>query len=385
MTDSDFQTLLNKVDTGETTVIDICKNYNEQNPPPIIKDEQFNNHSFFTKHFPAELCKVLLQWYSDGTLDENQVETLRVGSQCLLKLAKAEYNAKQWLNQQTELIDCTEKCANEIASYGYYIGIGGVEDPSLESFGWIIQAFEHVQCHQLLDVLAKCSSCRFYTDAFYNVSNKKVVTLSITEEFLLVTCPNYIITCDINKTYSLKIVNKMLDQYNEIFSDFLPHIKEWKPPTILCLIYPIQFTLLSIRSLTYEQKKLIYHVILHILLNESTDDPKIEAHTKLLYASLCLLIEIMRSDKDLANKLKNKSAKKAELIDALNNLSNNKNDDNIRLKALALLSLLIPEEEFMKENKTEEVTGLFVKNLNEAIGEGTDKEVNEVLSGLKGI
>jgi hypothetical protein len=385
MTDSDFQTLLNKVDTGETTVIDICKNYNEQNPPPIIKDEQFNNHSFFTKHFPAELSKVLLQWYSDGTLDENQVETLRVGSQCLLKLAKAEYNAKQWLNQQTELIDCTEKCGNEIASYGYYIGIGGVEDPSLESFGWIIQAFEHVQCHQLLDVLAKCSSCRFYTDAFYNVSNKKVVTLSITEEFLLVTCPNYIITCDINKTYSLKIVNKMLDQYNEIFSDFLPHIKEWKPPIILCLIYPIQFTLLSIRSLTYEQKKLIYHVILHILLNESTDDPKIEAHTKLLYASLCLLIEIMRSDKDLANKLKNKSAKKAELIDALNNLSNNKNDDNIRLKALALLSLLIPEEEFMKENKTEEVTGLFVKNLNEAIGEGTDKEVNEVLSGLKGI
>jgi len=385
MTESSFQILLDGIDTGKTTVLDICKNYNEQDPLPIITDEQFNNHPFFTKYFSIELCKMLEQWFSEGSLDENQQEIFQFCSKFLLKLTKADSNTKQWLNQQTEVIDLTEKCLNEIASYGYYIGIGGVEDPSLESFDWLIQAFECVQCQELLNVLVKTVTSRFYIDAFYCLSYVNAAALTITQQFLLFTCPDYILTCDINKTYSLKIVNKMLGQYDEIFAEFLPYIKQWTTPVILCLIYPITFTLLNIRSLTFEQKKLVYEVILTILLQKSAIDPTIEkVRVILIHKSLCLLIEIMRSDKDLANQLKNKSDKKSELIDVLNDLAKNDSDDEIRLKALALLSLLIPEEEFLKDNKKEEVTGLFVKNFNEAVQDGTDKEIDDVLNGLKG-
>jgi len=384
--ESNFQTLLDGVDTGKTTVIDICKDFNAQDSTTIITDEQFNNHPFFTKYFPAELCKILEQWYSDGTLDENQHEFFKICSQTLLKLTKSEPNSKQWLNQQTELINLTVKCADEIASYGYYIEIGGAEDPSLTSFDSLIQAFKNVQCQQLLDVLAKCVTSRFYIDAFYYLSHVNGSILSNTQHFLLVTCPTYILACDIIKIYPLKIVNKMLPLYDEIFRELLPYVKHWTIPIKLCLIFPIEFILGCIRSLALEQKKLIYKVIITILLSETTTDTNIEpAQASLIYTSLCLLIEIMRSDKDLANKLKNESDKKTEVIDVLNKLSKDGTDNKIKLKALALLSLLIPEEEFLKENKTEQVTEVFIKNLNEALEEGTQKEIDEVLSGLKGI
>jgi hypothetical protein len=384
--ENSVETLLAGVDTGKTTVLDICKKFNKHDPPATITDEQFNNHPFFTKYFSNELCKILEQWYSDGTLDEDQHELFQVCSQSLLKLTKGEPSSKQWLNQQTELIRLTIICANEIASYGYYIDIGGVEDQSLKSFDCLIQAFQNVQCQQLLDILAKCVTSRFYIDAFYRLSHFNPSSLSDTQHFLLVTCPTYILACDINKTYPLKIVNKMLPLYNEIFNELLPHIKQWTIPIILCLIFPIELILACIRSLAYEQKKLTYKVIITILLSETTLDTNIEqVQESLIYTLLCLLIEIMRSDKDLANKLKNESDKKTEVIDVLNKLSKDGTDDKIRLKALALLSLLITEEEFIKENKTEQVTEVFIKNLNEAIGEGTQKEIDEVLSGLKGI
>lgn len=386
MTESDFQTLLDEIEAGKTTVLNICRNYNKQDPPPTIKEENFNNHPFFTTHLPTELCNILQQWFSDGSLDENQQETFQACSKCLLELTKQEVEAKLWLNQQAQLIDLTKKCLNEISSYGYYIGVGGIEDPSLESFNWVVQAFEQVQCHELFDELVKCCSCRFYTDAFYQLNHTETQALTITQQFLLTTCPNYLVTCDTNKSYCLKVVNKMLGQYNEMFAEFLPDIKNWTMPVVLCLSYPIRFTLTSIRSLSFEQKQLIYEVIIKLLLQKASIDPKIEhARVSLILKSLGVLIEIMRSDKDLADRLKNKSEKKAELVEILTDVSKNEPNDDIKLKAIALLSLLVPEEELSKINNPEQITGLFVKNLNAAVGEGTTKEIDDILSGLKGI
>lgn len=385
MSESNFQTVLEGAHAGRTPVLDVCKSYNEADPVPIITDEQFNNELFFTKYFSTELCKILDLWFTDGTLEDDQQEIFRIASQFLLKLVKTEPNSQQWFNQQTDIINLTEKCLNEISSYGYYIGIGGHEDPNLESFSQLIEAFEKVQCQDLLDDLTKCVTCRYYIDALYELSYTKDATFTITQKFLLVICPSYILTCDFNKTYSLKIINKMLGAYDDIFADFLPHIKEWSTPMILSLLYPIQFTLKSIRSLTFEQKKLVYDVCLSILLNEATNEGEMKTgQAELVRTSLALLIEIMRSDKDLAHELKNRSEKKSELIDVLNNLAKDKSDDSIRLKATALVSLLMPEEEFLKQNSAEDVTEVFVKNLNEAIEEGTDQEIHQTLSGLRG-
>ena len=387
MTADNFQTLLDGIDTGKTTVIDICKNYNnKKDSPPTITDEQFSGHPFFTKYFSNKLCEILEHWLSDGTLDENQTEVFQVCSEFLLKLTKTGSNTKQWLNQQSELINLSEKCLNEIASNGYYIAIGGSEDARLGSFDHLLQAFENVECQQLLDILVKCVTSRFYIDALNGLSDSDASSLTITQHFLLVTCPNYILTCATDENHSLKIVNEMLDQYNEVFAEFFPHIKQWTIPVMLSLTYPIKFILSSVDQLSSEQKKVIYEIILTVLLNKSTIDSNNEqVHVTFIHTSLCLLIEIIRSDKDLANELKNKTDKKSDLIGVLKNLSKKENDDKIQLKALELTSLLVPEGEFLTENNTEEVTGLFVKNLNDAVEDGKAEEADEVLGGLKGI
>ncbi|CAF4380871.1 unnamed protein product, partial [Rotaria sordida] len=152
------------------------------------------------------------------------------------------------------------------------------------SFDWLIQAFENVQCKQLLDMLVKCVTSRFYVDALRGLNEGKASSLSVTEHFLLVTCPNYIVTCDRDKTSSSKIAKQMLNRYDELLSDFLPHIKQWTTSVMLCLFYPIKFVLSFIPSLPYEQRKPMYDIILIILLNTSTKDSHAEGpRSKVIY------------------------------------------------------------------------------------------------------
>ncbi|UJR27528.1 hypothetical protein I4U23_008811 [Adineta vaga] len=384
MTDDTFQTLLDRIDDGKSTIIDICSNYNEQDSPPRITDEQFQKHTFLTKHFSNELCPVLQHWFSDGTLDENQSEIFRVCSKFLLKLTRKQSISHNWLKQQKELIDLTEKCLNEIASYGYYIKSGSAEDPNLESFDWLIEAFENSRCLQFLPTLVKCLTNRFYVEAMFELSHGNALSLNLTQHFLLVTCPNYILTCGTKNLHCLEIVNQMLDYYDEIYSEFLPHITDWTIPVMLSLLYPIRFILSNIRSLSFEQRKIIYDIIQTILLNKSTIDSNIEpVRVSLIHVSLCLLKEIIRSDQKLANLTKNTSNKKPELINVLNDLSKNEKNQQIKLEAIALKSLLITEDEFVKENKMEEITSVFVQNFNAALDEGETEQVDEILNGLK--
>ncbi|CAF1013402.1 unnamed protein product [Adineta ricciae] len=383
--DSDkFSALLEGVKNKTTTVVDVCKNYNANNSPPKITDEQFQNELFFTEQFAGELGAILQFWFSDGSLDDDQKETFAACAQFLLKLTQAQSNSHNWLKEQTALIDITEKCINEIASYGYYISVGGTEDPNLESFDWLIQAFEKVRCLQLLPVLVKSVSSRFYTEAMYQLSEKNALELSITQHFLLVTCPNYVLTCGSKKLHCLEIVNRMLAYYEEIYSEFLPHITEWTIPVMLCLMYPIKFILSNIRSLSFEQRKVIYDIILTILLNKSTVDSNIEpVRVSLIHISLCLLTEIIRSDQRIANMVKNTSDKKPELIQVLNNLSKTGKSTQVQSEAIALKSLLITEEEFLQENKAGEVTSVFLQNFNNATEDGNSEQVDEILNGLK--
>ncbi|CAF1549758.1 unnamed protein product, partial [Rotaria sp. Silwood1] len=338
----------------------------------------------FQKYLPKQLSQVLEHWLSDGTLDADQKQIFRTCAEFLLRSTKTDSNAKQWISQQSELINFTEKCLNEIGAYGYYIEIGCLEDPNLESFDWLIQAFGNVQCKQLLDVLVKCVTSRFYVDALRGLSEGKSTSLSITEHFLLVTCPNYIVTCDRDKSYSSKIANEMLNHYDDLLAHFLPHVKQWTTSIMSCLFYPMKIVLSTIPSLPYEQRKPMYDIILAILLNTSTSSTNIgEVHDKLIYTSLCLLTEIVRCDRVLSNELKNKSDAKSDLIKVLNDLSKYESNEQIQLKAIELTSLLVPEEEFRKENNAERVTGLFLQNFNAALQSGKSNKVNAVLRGFR--
>ncbi|CAF4810803.1 unnamed protein product [Rotaria sp. Silwood2] len=380
------ETHVNETDTVETERVNICKTHNTQESSSITNNEQFHEHPILKKYLPKQLCEILEHWLVDGTLNEDEKKIFRTCAEFLFKSTKINSDAKEWISQQTELINLTEKCLNEIGAYGYYIGVGGVEDPNLESFDWLIQAYENVQCKQLLDTIVKCVTSRFYVDVLHGLSDGKATSLSVTEHFLLITCPKYILTCDRDKTYSSKIATKMLDYYEDLLHAFLPHIKDWTISVMSCLYYPITFVLSFVPSLPYEQRKPMYDIILVILLNTSTADSNtVGPRSKVIYTSLCLLIEMVRCDRILLSELKYKSDVKSDLLKILNDLSKYENNEQIQLKAIELTSLLLPEEEFRKENNTERVTGLFVKNFNAAIQDGKSNKADEVLRGLNGI
>lgn len=387
MSEDNFQTLLDGIDTGKSTVLDVCKKYNEQETLPVITDEQFTEHSFFTKHLPTELSKILASWVSEGKLTDDEKEIFQVCAQLLFKLTKSVPKARQWLSQQAELIEATSKCLNEIASHGYYIAVDNVEDPNLESFDCLIQAFKNASCYQaqLMDLLVKIVTSGFYTDALQGVNETSKSSPTITERFLLVTCPDYILQPENVKDYCLQIVNKTLYSYDDVFNVLLSQIANWTPPLILALTYPMQFILTVIRKLTFEQRKYIFPVPLEILLNKSTHDPNIgEAGPLLISTALSLLIEITRSDKDLANELKNKSAKKSDLLKVLNALAKDTENEKIHMKALALKSLLVPEDDFFKEHKPEDVIKLFLGIFDQALHQEKEREVDDALRSIKG-
>ena len=100
--------------------------------------------------------------------------------------------------------------------------------------------------------------------------------MNIAQHFLLVTCPNYTRTCEKDKTYSSEIVNCILTHYNELFDEFLSDIKQWIISDMLCLVNLIKFILEIIHSLSYEQRKSIYEIILTIFSNKSTIDSSTE-------------------------------------------------------------------------------------------------------------
>ncbi|CAF3290142.1 unnamed protein product [Rotaria socialis] len=373
-----------KIETQLSQLGNNAKNVDEQDSSSIANHGKFQENSFFQKHLPQGLCEVLEHWYSDGTLKDEEQEIFRNSTEYLLASTKTDPSAKEWISRQTELIDLTDKCLNEIGSYGYYIGIIGTEDPSLKSFMWLIQAFENAQCKQLLHTLVKCVTSQYYIDVLSSLISPMVTSLNTTHEFLLITCPNYIVTCDTEKSYSSEIPNKLLHQYNEILSEFLPHIGKWTSPVMSCLFYPMEFILPAIRSLSFEQRRLMYKIILALLLhiqeNHSNTDA---AHVKLIYTSLCLLIAIVRSDRVLSNQLKKETEEKSDLIKILSSLSKGESNEQIQLKAVELISLLVPEDEFRKENSTERVTGLFLKNFNAAVHDGKPKNADEVLKGFR--
>ena len=385
MANDNFQTFLDGIVNQKSSVLDVCKSYNELSTPAVISDQQLREHPFFRTYFAKELGAVLEYWYSDGTLDDRQGDIFRECSEFLLKASKASPNTNQWLREQKELIDLAEKCLNEVASYGYYIGIGGNEDPNLESFDWLLQAMEQAQCAQLLDTLTKCVTTRFYVDALYRLSDVNASALTITQHFLLVTCPNYILKGDTDKKHCARIVKEMLDSYGEIFAHFLPHIKQWTIPVLLSLVYPIKFILSNIQSLRFEEKKLIYQIASTILLNKSmTELDNEQGRRALIHTSLCLLIELVRSDGNLLKHCKDQIRDQPELLDAFKQFSQNEQDGSIQLKAVELLGLLIPEETFFQAKNTEKVTGLYMKNFDAAVQDGKADKADEILAGLRG-
>ncbi|CAF3802895.1 unnamed protein product [Rotaria socialis] len=359
-----------------------------QNSSTTACDKRFQQDPIFQKHLPKGLCSVLKCWLSNDTIDTDQKEIFRSSTEFLLQSTKTDPDAKEWINQETELIDLTDKCLQNIASDGHHLGTDDSKDPNLQLFDCLIQAFQHAQCKQLADSLIKCITSHYYIDAVRSLNDPIATSLNTTQEFLLVTCPKYIVLCDKTKSYSSKISNEILNQFNEALTELLPNVEKWTAPVMFCLVYPLKFILPQIRSSSYERRKPLYDIVLNLNLHLPDSDPtNEEARNKLIYVLLCVLIEIVRSDRKLSNQLKNETEEKADLVKILVSLSKiengNGNNEQINLKAVELISLLVPEDELLKENSTEKVTALFIKNFNAAVRSGNVDKADAALKGFK--
>ena len=387
MSDGKDRLLWDEVQNESKRVLDGWKLRNKQSSTlsaPSVLADTINEKTFLDEHLSKELSEILKDWHTHRSLNKNQKDTFRVCVQYLLNLAKDSNEANKWVHEHERIIDSIQKCANDIAFHGYYLDIDGTEDSNLESYDLLIQAFSDGECDQLLDVIVQCVTSRFYMDTLYHLGDVNARTLTLTQQFLLITCPNYILTCDREKSHCRKLLEYMLPHYNELFARFLPNIEQWTDTVVLCLLYPIRYILADSSSFPLDKKLSIQTAMITILFKQSVTGPNIEQERiTLIHTILRALFQFVRCDPKLLSALKKETISDKKLLDILKQLSNDTRHENLQWSALELLSLLVPEEEFTKANDSAKLTSLFVRNFKEAIGTGKDSKAEELLQGLK--
>jgi hypothetical protein len=388
MQEDKHKALWNEVQKQAKSALNVWKKRNNElisSSPSALINEHADEQAFLNEQLPKELCEILEYWHTNHSLDKTEKDTFREYSEYLLKFAKNNSEATQWFNQQMKLTDLARKCADDIASHGYYLDIKGTEDPSIESFDKLIQAFTNSDFDQLLDIIVRCISNRSYNETLYNLGKNNASALSLTQQFLLVTCPDYILTCDRNKSHLRKLLEHMLNHYAVLFTHFLPNIEKWTDTVVLCLLYPIRFILSDPSALPLEKKRHIQEALVTILLKQPLSDSNHEEERiTLVHAVLSVLLEIVRSDHKLLGELKKQTTDNNKLLGILKQLSDDNHNEKVQLHAFELVSFLVPEEEFVRANDSAKVTELFVKNFNEALEDNKDRTAEDLIQGLKG-
>ncbi|CAF1108856.1 unnamed protein product [Didymodactylos carnosus] len=382
--------LWDEVQQDSKRALDGWKLRNKQLPAPALSvlPDNIDEKTFLNEQVSKELSSILQHWHTHThhSLDNNQKDTFQKYTDYLFNFSTTSDKAATWLNEQVTLIDLIAKCADDIASYGYYLDIKKAEDPNLKSYDSLIQVFTDLECDQLLDVIVRCVSTHFYTDTLYKLGDINASTLTLTQQFLLVTCPDYILTCDRQKSYCEKLLEHLLPHYTELFDHFLPNIEKWTDTVVLCLLYPIRFILSDSSSFPLDQKLAIQKALIMILFKKSITNSNFEQeHITLVHTVLRVLFQLIRSDSKLLSELKKQTTDNTKLLSILKQLSNDTRNERLQLSALKLLSLLVPEEEFTKTNDAAKATSLIVKNFNDAVEKGKDSTANELLEGLIGM
>lgn len=369
------------------SALDVWKKRNNQSTPSTLVDEYVTDYAFLNEKLEKELCKVLEHWHINHSLDKTEKDTFQMHSEYLLKFAKNSSEAKNWFSQHVRLVDLAKTCVDDIASYGYGLEIKGPEDSSLQSFDTLIQAFSNSDCDQLLEVIVRCISNSSYTEALRDLSKSNASTLNLTQHFLLVTCPDYTLTCDKDKSHLQKLLKNMRHDYVELLTHFLSNIGKWTDTVVLCLLYLIRFILSDSGSLSLEEKCDIQEAMVTSLLKQPfSSSNNEEARITVIHAVLDVLLEITRSDNELLGKLKKHTTNDNDkLLKILKQISDDNSNERAQLHAFELLSSLMPEEEFVRANDSAMVTELFVKNFNEALEDNKDRAVEGLIRGLKGL
>lgn len=368
--------------------LDVWKKRNSESissSSSALMNGHVDEQAFLNEKLPKELCEILEYWHTNHSLDKTQKDTFGEYSEYLLKFSKNNSEATKWFSQQMKLTDLAKKCADDIASHGYYLDIKGTEDPNIESFDKLIQAFTNSDSDQLLDTIVRCISNDSYNETLYKLGKDNASALSLTQQFLLVTCPDYILTCDRDESHLQKHLEHMQNRYAELFTHFLPNIEKWTDTVVLCLLYPIRFVLYDPSVLTLEEKRHIQEALVTILLKQPLSDSNHEEERiMLVHVSLSVLLEMVRSEPKLLGELKKQATDNDKLLVILKQLSDDKRNEKVQLHAFELVSFLVPEEEFARTNDSAKVTELFVKNFNEALEDNKDQTAGDLIQGLKG-
>ena len=346
--------------------------------------DNIDENTFLNEHLSTELSGILEYWHTNRSLDNNQKDKFQKCVQYLLDLDKDTHAATEWLNEHATLVDSIKQCADDIASQGYHLDIEGAEDPSLESYDSLIQVLSDIGYDPLLDAVMRCVTNRFYIDTLYHLSDVNARTLTSTQKFLLITCPDYILTCDRDKSHCVKLLEYMLPHYTKVFARFLPKIEQWTDTVVLCLLYPIRFILSDSSCVSLDKKVAIQEALVMLLCKQPVTGSRVEQeHLTLVHTVLRVLFQFVRSDPKLLSELKKQTIDDKKVLDILKQLSNNTRNEKLQLSALELLALLVSEEEFTKANDSAKVANLFVRNFNQVVEAGKETTADELLQGLK--
>lgn len=199
----------------------------------------------------------------------------------------------------------------------------------------------------LLEPILQCALSYFsqgFSSFFITQSSFK------TETFQLVTCPNYVLTCDKeNGSYIKRLSNYTLISFSKLFEGQPSEPMSWIKQYTHCLFMSLRLIARDIRSVDFNKKKAFLWITIEILqygLTDKTDDNGEEVRTwmSLIHSSVTILLEIARCESGVLNDVRENENQLEKILQTLKNLLDDQDNVTVRLQAFELIVLLVTEE-----------------------------------------
>ena len=195
-------------------------------------------------------------------------------------------------------------------------------------------------------------------------------SLSMTQHFIFITCPDYVRKCDKpngKNVFSVLDLNSF--GYSSVLNENVQNINDWSDDHFIYSLSFLQLTASAIRLLEPYKMELFIDCVSHILGHDTTNLKFNSTEIKILWtlivhSALRILLEIGRSSSQLLNKIHNDEKFFQKIIDMLEHTSNNDQDENIRLQALELISIIVSEEQFSQMFEMDKVCFIFTQSNN---------------------
>jgi hypothetical protein len=193
------------------------------------------------------------------------------------------------------------------------------------------------------------------------------LSLSITQHFIFITCSDYVLKCDKpNGKYVSSILDRNSFGYSSILNENLHSRNNWTNNHFIYSLLFLQIIESGIRSLDTNGMQWFVDTTTQILghdnitFNSNSTEKEI-LWTSIIHSALRILIEIGRSMSQLLNQIQDNEKLFQKILDKLQDLSKIDQDKIVRLQALELIAIIVPEEQFSQMFDMNQVYLIFIQ------------------------